>query len=266
MRGKEMFGNLGTTLKDKSPVILAVTGVGGMATSAVMAVKSTPKAMKILQDKEKEKGEPLTCEEKVKSAWRCYIPSIAVGVTSAALIFTSTGIYSKRNAQLSNDYAKLATHAEITRMALREYRDKVIETVGEEKEAEIRQAAAKEGVPYIIRDEHHSRKSGRRDMAFAVGECLCLEPTSGRYFRSNINQILDAMNRINNQINTGQPMASFNDWLYELELDDVEGGCYVGWNLNKLMKLDFYAELAPNGEPCVVIDYISKPTDDYDKL
>lgn len=256
-----MVNNSKEFLKVKSPTILSVAGVLGMTASTVMAVKATPKAIDILSKKEEEKGSELTGEEKVKAAWKLYVPSLAIGTMSAAFIFTSTGIYSKRMAKLSNEYTTLAAHAEVTRMALRGYRDKVIEVVGEEKEAEIRQEVAKNDKPYIV-----TSKTTNKQVAFLCGECLCLEPMTKSYFRSDMNSILDVMNKINNDINTGQPIAGFNDWLYELGLDPCEFGNSMGWNLTNLMKLDFYAEVAPNGEPCLVIDYISKPQSDYDKL
>ena len=74
-------------LKRSSPTILSCVAVIGTVTASVMAVKATPKAMKILEEAEKDKGEELTkCEVVIKAA-PVYIPSIGIGLASVMCIF-----------------------------------------------------------------------------------------------------------------------------------------------------------------------------------
>lgn len=63
-----------------------LTGLGsiGVVTTSIMAVKATPKAIRLIEEaekeKEKEKVEELTKWEKVKTAVSSYIPSAIVGI------------------------------------------------------------------------------------------------------------------------------------------------------------------------------------------
>ena len=67
--------------KKHSPEILTGIGIAGMITTVVIAVKSTPKAIKLIEEKKTEhNAETLTPLETVKAAWFCYIPSTVIGV------------------------------------------------------------------------------------------------------------------------------------------------------------------------------------------
>lgn len=59
-------------LKKQSPLILTVIASSGVIVTSVLAVKATPKAIKLLENAEKEKGEPLTVIEKIKYGRKCY--------------------------------------------------------------------------------------------------------------------------------------------------------------------------------------------------
>ena len=48
-----------------SPEILTGIGVAGMITSTILAVKATPKALKLMEDAQHDKKEDLTVKEKV---------------------------------------------------------------------------------------------------------------------------------------------------------------------------------------------------------
>lgn len=54
-----------TFLKRHSSTILTVMGAIGVGATAVIAVKDTPKALRILDEAEQEKGEELTVKEKI---------------------------------------------------------------------------------------------------------------------------------------------------------------------------------------------------------
>ena len=61
-------------LKKNSTLIMTITASCGVIVTTVLAVKATPKAIKLLKEAEKEKGEPLTVIEKIKYGWRPYVP------------------------------------------------------------------------------------------------------------------------------------------------------------------------------------------------
>ena len=74
------------TVKKHSPEILTGIGIAGMTAAAVMAVKATPKALRMVDEKEIRDGKRLTTGEIVKTTWKCYIPPVVAGVCSAACI------------------------------------------------------------------------------------------------------------------------------------------------------------------------------------
>lgn len=125
------------TVKKHSPEILTGIGIAGMTAAAVMAVKATPKALRMVDEKEIRDGKRLTTGEIVKTTWKCYIPPVVTGVCSAARIIGASSISARRNAALVTAYT-------ISETALKEYRDKAVEVVGVKNEQAIRDAVAKD--------------------------------------------------------------------------------------------------------------------------
>ena len=68
--------NANLFLKRNGSIILTVLGGAGVVATAVTAVKATPKAIKLIEVYEEQKGENLTTLEKVKVAGPNYSPAI----------------------------------------------------------------------------------------------------------------------------------------------------------------------------------------------
>ena len=80
---KNIATDLWRSMRKRSPEILTGIGIAGMVTSAVMAVKATPKALDLLETKKTELDtERLEPKEIIKTAWKCYIPATAIGCVS----------------------------------------------------------------------------------------------------------------------------------------------------------------------------------------
>ena len=59
-----------------APQILTGIGISGMIGSTVLAVKATPKALELLNDKREELNtDTLTFKETIATAWKPYIPA-----------------------------------------------------------------------------------------------------------------------------------------------------------------------------------------------
>ena len=98
-----------TAMKRHSPEILTGIGIAGMITTTVMAVRATPKALILIDEREKAaefdgSDEPLPNAERVKAAWRCYIPAAAVGCASVACLIGASSVNIRRNAALATAY------------------------------------------------------------------------------------------------------------------------------------------------------------------
>lgn len=236
---------------DNAPEILTGIGVVGNCASLILAVKTTPTALYLIDEKKKELAkDELTTKETVEACWKCYIPTAGTFLLSTACLIGSLSINSKRNMALSTAYS-------LAENALIEYQRKVVETIGERKESEIRKEVAKgELTRYPI------VTSEVVDTGF--GDCMCFEPITKRYFRSSPTKIQEARNRINAQIN-GEDTASFTDWLYELHLSPIKTvpSDDLGWHVDILRRengrdgftVDYQYDGDVNGFPVLVLDY-----------
>ena len=237
-----------------SPEILTGIGIAGMITTTVLAVKATPRALELIEEKKtKDWVDELTPLEVVKTAWKLYIPAIATGVVSTACLIGASPVNVKRNAALATAY-------KLSETALSEYREKVIETIGEKKEKTVRDKVAEERVK-------KNPVSKSEVIVTGTGTTLCFDPISGRYFQSSIDKIKRAENELNKQmLHDISGYVSLNEFYDELGLDHTSVGDDLGWNVDKLIDISFSSQLNDNGEPSVVLDYLVAPKYDFYKF
>ena len=243
-------------LTKHSPEILMGIGITGMLTTTILAVKATPKAIKLIEaKKEIEEVDELTPIETVKTCWKCYIPAAATGVASMACLIGSSSVSVRRNAALATAY-------KISETAIAEYREKVIETIGEKKEQVVREKVSESRI-------EKNPVSKNEVIVTAAGNTLCYEYLSGRYFYSDIDKIKKIVNELNAKM-LSDGYISLNEFYEELGLDQTGIGDQVGWNLyscgRELIKLHFSSHLSDDGRPCLALDYETAPKYDYDKL
>lgn len=168
---------------------------------------------------------------------------------SVACLIYASAENTKRNAVLATAYA-------LSESALKEYRGKVIETVGEKKEQTIKDSIAKDKV-----DSNPVRH--QEIIITQKGNTLCYDVISGRYFKSDINLLKKAENQLNRQL-INDMYISLNDFYYEIGLDDIQLGEYLGWEINDgYIDICFSSQLASDGTPCLVLDYRVAPKYNY---
>ncbi len=238
----------------RSPEILTGIGIAGMVTTTVLAVKATPKAMSLIEDKKNEEWvDELSPLDVVKIAWKPYIPAIITCVVSTTCIIGASSVNAKRNAALATAY-------KLSETALTEYREKVIETIGEKKEQIVRDKVAEERIKKNPVSKNEVIVTGN-------GKTLCFDPVSGRYFMSSIDVIKRAENELNKQmLHDISGYVSLNDFYDELGLDHTSVGDDLGWNTDQLIDICFSSQLNDNGEPSVVLDFLVAPKYGYDKF
>lgn len=94
-----------TAMKKHSPEILTGIGIAGMITTTVMAVKATPKALILLEEKKEELDtDKLEAKDIIKTAWPCYIPAAVVGSISVFCLIGASSTNLRRNAALATAY------------------------------------------------------------------------------------------------------------------------------------------------------------------
>ena len=241
--------NIRTAMDKHSPEILTGIGIAGMITSTVLAVRATPKALILLAERKDELDtETLDGKEIVKTAWKCYVPATVVGAVSVACLIGASSTNLKRNAALATAYT-------LSESTLKEYQDKVVETIGEKKEKDIRDAVA----------EGKVRDNPVREVILtdAGGSTICYDVLSGRYFKSDRDKIGRAVNDLNRRMRD-EFYVSLNDFYYELGLDNTKMGDMLGWNIDEgYIDISFSSHLDANGTPCLVMDYRVAPIYDY---
>jgi hypothetical protein len=247
------FWSLKTAIKKHSPEILTGIGIAGMITTTVMAVRATPKALILIEERKEEIGaEKLEAMDMVKTAWACYIPAAITGTLSVACLIGASSVNARRNAALATAYT-------LSESALKDYQGKVIEMFGEKKNEAVKDAVAKDKIeknPVVTREVIITEK----------GNTLCYDAISGRYFKSDIEKIKKAECELNQQM-LDDMYVSLNDFYYEIGLDSVKLGDELGWNVDSgYIDLSFSSQLASDGTPCLVIDYSVAPRYDYRNL
>lgn len=243
---------VGAFIGKNSPTIMAVIGIAGVPTTGALAYFAYPKYQQLRDDALREKGEPLTAFEEAKSTWRAWLPPVLVGGCTMTAIFASNRAHLRRNAIIAGLY----TASEST---LREYRRRVVDTIGKNKEENIRAEMAQD---YIEKNPPNSK--GNDVIVTPGGIFLCEDAYTGRYFTSSVDTINRAVNEINRRITTGMEMyASLNDFYSELGLADKDVGDVLGWNIDNLCEVRFTSILSSKNEPCIVMDYSSSVVADY---
>lgn len=243
------------SLAKHSPEILIGLGITGMLTTTVLAVKATPKALRLMEEKKKELNvEKLTPVETVKTTWKCYLPAAVTGAVSVACLIGSNSVNAKRNAALATAY-------KLSESAFSEYRDKTVETIGEKKERTIRDKVSEEQIKNNPVNQTEVIVTGK-------GKTLFFDPLSSRYFYSDLEKIRRAVNKLNYEINTSpfcNDGVTLNAFYEEIGLAGTMTGESLGWTLHTGL-IDIYpsAQMVEEGEehegePCLVLNFTNPP-------
>lgn len=241
-----------------SPEILTGIGIAGMVSTVVLAVRATPKAEKLILDREIELSNEakqdieLNKKDRFKIAWKCYIPTAITGAASIACIVSASSVNFKRNTALAAAYNISAT-------ALAEYKDKVVETIGEKKEHLIKDKIAEDRIEKNPVSKNEVIITGR-------GTTICYDSISGRYFKSDMDRLKKAENELNRQM-LSDMYISLNEFYDEIGLDHISIGDDLGWNIERgMIDLSFSSLVADDGTPCLVVDYQVSPKFGYSDL
>lgn len=105
MKLKALASALWMGAKRHSPEILVGLGIAGAASSVIFAIKATPKAMILLEEKRQDLGvEKLEAKEIIKTAAPVYIPTAVSFGVSVACIIGASSVNARRNAALTAAY------------------------------------------------------------------------------------------------------------------------------------------------------------------
>lgn len=242
------------TVKSHSPAILLATGTVGMVATVFLASTATLKLHDIFDEAEEmdamvdlapekaeKKGLTYTDEDakkdrlgiRVKTASRivwAYTPAIVVGGASLACFITSHNILNKRNAGLS---AALLGTAK----AFQEYRGRVVDELGKEKDLEFRYGVVERTIG-VETDEGVVEKTIRgvdQNAMLADGDSMYAKiftrNTSSRWQPVPIQNELFLRGHQNyaNDLFNNRGHLFLNEVYEMLGFDHTEEGSVVGW-------------------------------------
>lgn len=254
-----------------SSKILTGLGIAGMISATGLAIKATPKAIELRNEKIKELDRKalnkaseqglvayegvtdISIPETIKTCWKPYIPSLSFTILSTICLIGSNRVSTGRIAALSTLY-------KVSETAFIDFKDAVKETVDEKKMKEINHKFDEKSVDHYPIREQNVVVVGKK------GDNLCFNRLEGRYFETNENELERVINVLNRRMNN-EMYISLNDFYVELGLEPSDLGGMLGWcSDNDYLELDYDAKIAVDGRPCMVIEFNIMPKYDYSKI
>lgn len=229
-------------LKQVSPTILSYASVAGLLATTVTAVKATPNAMERIKydSRFNHDGDSYayTKFEAFKSAWRCYIPAAAIGLSTIACILGANTLNKRQQAALTSAYALLSNTYN--------------EFVKKDKGAAVRKA--------VVGD-----KTIPDDISLTNEKVLLYEFNHGDFFEFGLGELLSAEYQFNQKF-LSQGYICLNDFYELIGLPKSDIGEMLGWNQKDgYLWIDFEHEQVEleDGMECYFIHLPDPPMPNY---
>lgn len=257
---------IGFVLKKHAPEIITGVGIVASVASTVLAVKETPKAMKITEDlkenlasveeikSKRDKDQNFVYSDGTKTSYtdkevlsdkihfytiaavgyaKTYWPAVVLGGVSIFCSIKGQQISLKRNAAIAAAYTAVD-------QAFKEYRERVKKAVGEEKEEDIYKGARSEKLK--------NEKTGKKETVKVVDSDAPVAPY-GRWFdSSNPNfstsdheyntSFVDGVQNYWNTKLRSEGHVFLNDVYRTLGFEDTKVGAVVGWLYKPTVDVD----------------------------
>ena len=176
--------------------------------------------------------------------------------TSGAMMYYNH-ITNQQIAALATGYMSYKTMYDVTD-------NKITEVFGDKGHSQIRQAIAQDETNKV------AMKGSDAILVTGTGSFICVDPKTGRAFRTCGEALIAAKEKISEKI-TAREWASQNDLYIELGIGQVEDGHLVGFPASECFKDAFGKCIAPidilttdyNGEPAYELDYVLYPKPEY---
>lgn len=249
---------VGKFATDNSPAICTTAAVVGTVATAYFTGRAVLRADSIVYNYEQEAreltGDPeyvINGRKYVELTWEQFIaPAVSVACTIACIV-AANRIGTRRTVAMA---AALA----ISEKAYDEYKEKVVEKIGNNKERKVRDEIAQDRVT----------KNRELDSMVLLEDSLsvlCMDLYTGRPFVSDMESLRRAENDINFQINHNM-YASLSDFYERIGLTATSMSDDFGWNADRLLELEFSHALTPSGRPVLTIDFRVEPIRGYHRV
>lgn len=236
--------------KKHSPTILFVGGVAGVVATTVTACRATLKLEDVLEEAQADMEKARTARDEhadkysdkdykhdmlvlyVRSAakiTKLYGPSLLLGVASITMLTGSHNILQKRNAALTAAYAAVDK-------GFKDYRKRVVDEYGEEKDREFRHGVVEED-EVVVSEKGKLKKTGEKKKSAGNASVYARlfdewnsswEPTP----EYNVMFLRSKQNYLNDMLKA-RGHVFLNEAYDELGLPRTKAGAVVGWIYDK---------------------------------
>lgn len=215
-------------------LLVGGTVIIGTAATIYITALATAKSIKTID------GINLTPKEKIKRCWKYWVPT---GISAATTVAGVMLLHNTQNKKQQILNALLTTSQ--TNLTL--LKDATLKTIGEKQ-----YSAVKDTLNQKIVSDNPPEKSLL--LMEGSNDSVCYDKMTGRKFRCNIETIKQKINILNERLVTGD-RVSLNELYYELNLENVNMGDFMGWHIDHgLIDMKFDAMLY-EGQPIIVLDY-----------
>lgn len=216
--------------------LLLVGGVICILGGGALAIRQTPKAVKILEEKKNKKT-----INKVKAVTPLFVPAIGLTVIGITQIVYSRNI-------TKNKLAAITTAYTISETAYKTYRDKVKDIVEPEQYEEIKRE--------VVRETVNKNPGNKETINISGNKVLIYDNSADRYFEGTLNEVEKAVNCMNKRMRTDMTI-SLNDLYSEIGLNPTKTGDYLGWHIDK-DEIEIYTSsgIADDGRPYIVLELL----------
>lgn len=243
-------------VSDNTPLILTTIGVTGALTTAFLTGKASFKAAEVIRDEQlkidlAEKGRPLEFKDNAELVWKLYIPAVVCAGLTVTAIISANRIGTRRAAALASAYS-------ISEKAFVDYKEKVLDKIGEKKELEVRDAVAQDRIS-------KNPPSESTMIITEEGYVPCLDTHSGRYFKTNMQLLEKAQLDTNFQI-LHDDYASLSDYWERIGLPKTDESDEIGWNSDAPLVVEYATALTESGKPCITASFRTTPIRNYHRV
>lgn len=239
---------------DNSPAILTGIGVAGTAMTAYLTGRATWRAYDVILENKpwdfnkigEPAPDPLSNKEKFLLVWKLYIPAVGTGLMTCTCIILANRVSSRRATALAAAYMS-------SQELFDEYREKIVEKIGEKKETEYHDEIVQERVA----------KLDAPVLMLGDGKAAFCDLFTNRFFESSRQIVEKAVNDLNYRLNN-EGFADLNEFYALIGIDSVPIGDQVGWNSDNLLDLKWTAVLMRDGDAASAFEFVPQPKTNFD--
>lgn len=254
MNFTDLTKKTGHYLNNHSPAILMGLSLAGVVTTAYLTHKASQKSLQTIDKFEaKDNGFWIksTAKEKVQLTWQYYIPPVLSCGATLAVIIAGNSVHARRQ-------AALVTAVSLGETAFGEYREKMVETLGKNKERKAKDEIIQKNVTAKEADFDQLVLLNSQDQ-------FVYDTFSGRVHVSSVDKLNKAANEVAREC-INNDYASLNSFYRKIGMAELPVGETVGWNNKNPMELNLTSAKVHEGRGVLALNYENQPTVGYDSF